>query len=110
MTLSAMLREDESEILSVQTELYALGAFFSNQGPAEQISDRRYRPRCGAGNRKAAVMMYVLHQLCAHEVPEIADGLDGLYREAFVKIGAMIEDSGWELTREGQEETDAAET
>ncbi len=55
-------------------------------------------------------MMYILHQLCAHEVPEIADTLDGLYREAFVKIGGMLEDSGWELTREGQEETDATET
>ncbi len=46
MTLSALLREEESEILSVQSELYALGEFFSNQGPAIEICDGRNRAMC----------------------------------------------------------------
>ena len=57
-----------------------------------------------AGNRKAAVMMFVLYRLCNHEIPEVADSLDGPYKEAFLKIGGMLEDSGWELKREGQED------
>lgn len=35
MTLSALLREDEGEILDVQDELYSLGEFFSRQGNLE---------------------------------------------------------------------------
>lgn len=46
--------------------------------------------------------MYVLYKFCNHEVPKEANNLDGLYKEAFEKIGGMLEDSGWELRSDEQ--------
>lgn len=32
MTLAALLKEDEEEIITIQDELYRIGEFFSKQG------------------------------------------------------------------------------
>lgn len=50
------------------------------------------------------MLMYVLFKLCVHEIPKEVDTLEGLYKDAFVKIGGMLEDSGWELKSEGQQD------
>ena len=47
--------------------------------------------------------MFVLYKLCNHQIPDAVESLDGLYKDAYIKIGSMLEDSGWELKREEQE-------
>lgn len=40
MTLAALLKEDEDEIIAIQDELYSLGEFFSKQGSFQGIHKR----------------------------------------------------------------------
>lgn len=104
MTLTALLKEDEEEIISITDELYSLGEFFSKQGPPSRT--QYHHLMTVLGNRKAAVLMFILYKLCNHQIPEAADTLDGLYKEAYLKIGGMLEDSGWELKHEREEKDD----
>ena len=59
-----------------------------------------------SGDMKAATYVYVLLRLVDHVIPKLADKLDGLYKEAFEKIFAILEDSGWQLKMEEEEGED----
>lgn len=55
---------------------------------------------------KAATYVYVLLRLTENVVPKLADKLEGSYKDAFQKIFALLEDSGWQLKIEEQEGED----
>eukprot|EP00210_Caulerpa_lentillifera_P003162 g3021.t1 len=86
MTLAALLKEDEEEIITIQDELYRLGEFFSKQG-----------------NKEAALFMFVLYKMSNHQIPKVVKALSGIYLTAYQKIGGLLEDSGWELKMEDSE-------
>ncbi|KAK9842981.1 hypothetical protein WJX74_005274 [Apatococcus lobatus] len=57
-----------------------------------------------ADNKEATMFCYVLFRLAEHQVALAAEELTGNYKEAYEKMFGMLEDSGWQLKMEGDEE------
>eukprot|EP01023_Acetabularia_acetabulum_P012136 TRINITY_DN15658_c0_g2_i1.p2 TRINITY_DN15658_c0_g2~~TRINITY_DN15658_c0_g2_i1.p2 ORF type:complete len:173 (+),score=30.51 TRINITY_DN15658_c0_g2_i1:46-564(+) len=81
--LKALLSSDIQRVMDVKDELSGLG---------EACAENNYA--------QGALFMYVMYRVCENTIPKEVDMLDGAYHEAFIKIFAMLEDSGWGLKRE----------
>ncbi|CAD7697240.1 unnamed protein product [Ostreobium quekettii] len=90
--IRVMLRDDVQELVDLQEQLNAIGEHFTNEG-----------------DMKSATYVFVLLQLTEHVYPKLAATLDGSYKEAFEKIFFMLEDSGWQLKKEGEEDEEGDE-
>ena len=61
------------------------------------------------GNKDAATFVYVLYSMAEHKVPKESERLSGEYKAAFTRIFNIVEDSGWRLVKEGEEEVDSGQ-
>lgn len=84
--------------------------------------DSAVRELVAQDNKAAARYLYVLYNMCQHKLVDEADTLEvrrytqdikvctlctqEQYQEALHRMWALLEDSGWRLAREGQEEQD----
>lgn len=58
------------------------------------------------GNLPGATFIYAVYQMADHQVPQQHENLKGKYLDAYTKLFNLLEDSGWRLKMEGEEEDD----
>lgn len=57
-----------------------------------------------AGNKDGALFISSLIKLTEHEICDEVELLEGKHKDAFLKIFGLVEDSGWNLSEEGENE------
>jgi len=85
--LKLMLNEDMYGLADFQGELNLMGKTFSE-----------------SKEKDGALFIYVLWKMSDHVIVDQTTSLSGMYLEAFRRVFDILEDSGWQLVREGEEE------
>jgi hypothetical protein len=83
--LRYMLRGETNKLYEYREELSSFGQYFSERS-----------------NVAGATFIYVVYKMTEHVLPKEMVNLEGMYLAAFRKMFDMLEDSGWQLTREPQ--------
>ncbi|KAK9821917.1 hypothetical protein WJX81_005454 [Elliptochloris bilobata] len=81
-----MLAGDDGPLVNYRDELSHYGQYFSD-----------------SGNKKGATFIYVLYKLTEHVLPPEATKLEAVYLEAFRRLYALLEESGWRVGKEGEQ-------
>lgn len=55
-------------------------------------------------NKDGALFILSLYKLTEHEISLAVDSLQGKYKDAYVKVFGLLEDSGWKLKKEGEDD------
>lgn len=88
--LKYMLQDDDRGVSEWKDELNEYGVHFA-----------------ASSNRDAAIFIYTLYQMACHKLPTESLKLEGPYLKAFGKLFNVLEDSGWALVREDDENEEA---
>lgn len=81
-----MLRGETNRLYEYRDELSGFGQYFSDRG-----------------NVAGATFIYVVYKMTEHILPKEMINLQGIYLTAFTKMFNMLEDSGWQLSKEPEE-------
>ncbi|KAK9806510.1 hypothetical protein WJX73_005637 [Symbiochloris irregularis] len=111
----AEAEEEEAKTLRAVTQVCTEGLRLMLKGDTMRLEP--FKDKLGKfgqefvdkGNMQGALFIYAVYSLAEHKVPKEYENLQGQYQEAYAKLFDILEDSGWRLKMDGEEDDDGAD-